>query len=67
MLWALTSLPPSLLQATSPTIASPLLSDSAPAELDTSSALKDFINNRSPTTPGAAYARSTLGVPTVSQ
>ena len=56
-----------LLQVTSPAIPSPLLSDSAPAELDTSSALKEFINNRSPATPGAAYARSTLGVPTVRQ
>ena len=56
-----------LLQATSPTIASPLLSESGPAEVNTSSALKESINNRSPATSGAAYARSTLGVLTVSQ
>ena len=58
-----------LLQATFSAIPSPLLADSGPAELclDTSSALKRFINNRSPVTPGAAYARSTLGGLSVSQ
>ena len=65
MPWALTFLLSPLLQATSPAI--PSSQDIIPAELNTSSAIKAMINNRSPATPGAAYARSTLGVLTVSQ
>ena len=63
--WALTFLVAPMLQATSPAIASPPLSASAPAELNTSSAIKCYINDRSPATPGAAYGISTLGVLTV--
>ena len=54
---------PPLLQATSPAIPSPYV----PAELNTSSAIKAAIDSRSPTTPGASYAQSTLDVLTVSQ
>ena len=63
----LTLLVSPLLQATSPAISSPLLAASTPAELNTSSALKAFIDGRSPATPGASYARGTLGVMTVGQ
>ena len=63
----LTCLLSPLLQATSLAIPSSPLSDPAVAELNTSSALKRFIDTRSPATPGAAYAPSTLGVLTVSR